>query len=141
MSWAVPKPMESITNYNVMMVHGAYGPKASRTVPLVSKVCNTQMARLATRLMMGEKLEDLKLKDKKFKHHGAKEAVFPFDKFPKVDPVLGPEMRSTGEVLIRPTSATRLSKWVSVSRNWASRSTQPKAPPSSTKRLASSAKW
>ena len=49
--------------------------------------------------MLGEKLEDLKLKDKKFKHHGAKEAVFPFDKFPKVDPVLGPEMRSTGEVL------------------------------------------
>ncbi len=74
-------------------------PRASRTVPLVSKVCNTQMARLATRLMMGEKLEDLKLKDKKFNHHGAKEAVFPFDKFPKVDPVLGPEMRSTGEVL------------------------------------------
>ena len=74
-------------------------PRASRTVPLVSKVCNTQMARLATRLMLGEKLEDLKLKDKKFNHHGAKEAVFPFDKFPKVDPVLGPEMRSTGEVL------------------------------------------
>ena len=49
--------------------------------------------------MLGEKLEDLKLKDKKFNHHGAKEAVFPFDKFPKVDPVLGPEMRSTGEVL------------------------------------------
>ena len=74
-------------------------PRASRTVPLVSKVCNTQMARLATRLMLGEKLSDLKLKDKKFNHHGAKEAVFPFDKFPKVDPVLGPEMRSTGEVL------------------------------------------
>ena len=49
--------------------------------------------------MLGAKLEDLKLKDKKFNHHGAKEAVFPFDKFPKVDPVLGPEMRSTGEVL------------------------------------------
>ena len=74
-------------------------PRASRTVPLVSKVCNTQMARLATRLMLGEKIADLKLKDKKFNHHGAKEAVFPFDKFPKVDPVLGPEMRSTGEVL------------------------------------------
>ena len=74
-------------------------PRASRTVPLVSKVCNTQMARLATRLMLGEKLESLNLKDKKFKHFGAKEAVFPFDKFPKVDPVLGPEMRSTGEVL------------------------------------------
>ena len=74
-------------------------PRASRTVPLVSKVCNTQMARLATRLMLGEKISDLKLKEKKFNHHGAKEAVFPFDKFPKVDPVLGPEMRSTGEVL------------------------------------------
>lgn len=74
-------------------------PRASRTVPLVSKVCNTQMARLATRLMLAEKLESLNLKDKKFKHFGAKEAVFPFDKFPKVDPVLGPEMRSTGEVL------------------------------------------
>ena len=74
-------------------------PRASRTVPLVSKVCNTQMARLATRLMLGEKIGDLNLKEKKFNHHGAKEAVFPFDKFPKVDPVLGPEMRSTGEVL------------------------------------------
>lgn len=74
-------------------------PRASRTVPLVSKVCNTQMARLATRLMLGEKLESLKLKDKKIPHFGAKESVFPFEKFPEVDPVLGPEMRSTGEVL------------------------------------------
>ena len=74
-------------------------PRASRTVPLVSKVCNTQMARLATRLMLGEKLEDLKLRDKVIPHYGAKEAVFPFEKFPEVDPVLGPEMRSTGEVL------------------------------------------
>jgi len=74
-------------------------PRASRTVPLVSKVCNTQMARLSTRLMLGEKLEDLKLRDKVIPHYGAKEAVFPFEKFPEVDPVLGPEMRSTGEVL------------------------------------------
>lgn len=74
-------------------------PRASRTVPLVSKVCNTQMANLATRLMVGQKFSSLNLKAKKFKHYGAKEAVFPFDKFPKVDPVLGPEMRSTGEVL------------------------------------------
>jgi carbamoyl-phosphate synthase large subunit len=57
------------------------------------------MANLATRLMMGEKLVDLNLKEKAFNHFGAKEAVFPFDKFPEVDPVLGPEMRSTGEVL------------------------------------------
>ncbi len=74
-------------------------PRASRTVPLVSKVCNTQMARLATRLMLGEKLKDLDLHEKQIPHHGAKEAVFPFEKFPNVDPVLGPEMRSTGEVL------------------------------------------
>lgn len=74
-------------------------PRASRTVPLVSKVCNTQMARLATRLMLGEKLQSLHLKEKSIPHFGAKEAVFPFEKFPEVDPVLGPEMRSTGEVL------------------------------------------
>lgn len=74
-------------------------PRASRTVPLVSKVCNTQMARLATRLMLGEKLQSLHLKEKNIPHFGAKEAVFPFEKFPEVDPVLGPEMRSTGEVL------------------------------------------
>ncbi|HHU35679.1 MAG TPA: carbamoyl-phosphate synthase large subunit [Treponema sp.] len=74
-------------------------PRASRTVPLVSKVCNTQMAQLATRLMLGESLASLNLKDKIIPHFGAKEAVFPFEKFPEVDPVLGPEMRSTGEVL------------------------------------------
>lgn len=74
-------------------------PRASRTVPLVSKVCNTQMAQLATRLMLGETVSSLELKAKVISHHGVKEAVFPFDKFPNVDPVLGPEMRSTGEVL------------------------------------------
>jgi len=74
-------------------------PRASRTVPLVSKVCNTQMARIATRLMLGAKISELGLTQKTIPHFGAKEAVFPFDKFPEVDPVLGPEMRSTGEVL------------------------------------------
>jgi carbamoyl-phosphate synthase large subunit len=74
-------------------------PRASRTVPLVSKVCNTQMARLATRLMLGESLQSLGLKEKVIPHFGAKEAVFPFSRFPGVDPILGPEMRSTGEVL------------------------------------------
>lgn len=74
-------------------------PRASRTVPLVSKVCNTQMARIATRLMLGAKIGELGLVQKVIPHFGAKEAVFPFDKFPEVDPVLGPEMRSTGEVL------------------------------------------
>jgi len=74
-------------------------PRASRTVPLVSKVCNIQMARIATQLMLGQKLSSLKLTEKKPGHYGVKEAVFPFSMFPEVDPVLGPEMRSTGEVL------------------------------------------
>jgi carbamoyl-phosphate synthase large subunit len=75
-------------------------PRASRTVPLVSKVCALQMARAATRLMMGTRLEELGLKHAAcIPHYGVKESVFPFDKFPEVDPLLGPEMRSTGEVL------------------------------------------
>ncbi|OPZ74609.1 MAG: Carbamoyl-phosphate synthase large chain [Actinobacteria bacterium ADurb.Bin444] len=74
-------------------------PRASRTVPLVSKVCNVQMAHLATQLMLGAKLPDLNLKQRVIFHFGVKEAVFPFNMFPEVDPLLGPEMRSTGEVL------------------------------------------
>jgi carbamoyl-phosphate synthase large subunit len=74
-------------------------PRASRTVPLVSKVCGLSMARLATQLMLGRKLSDLGLEHKTIPHFGVKEAVFPFNMFPEVDPVLGPEMRSTGEVL------------------------------------------
>ncbi|MBU1276965.1 MAG: carbamoyl-phosphate synthase large subunit [Proteobacteria bacterium] len=74
-------------------------PRASRTVPLVSKVCNIPMARLATQVLMGKKLADLNLKRRNVPHFGVKEAVFPFNMFPEVDPVLGPEMRSTGEVL------------------------------------------
>ncbi len=74
-------------------------PRASRTVPLVSKVCNIPMANLATRLMMGKKIKDLKLQKRLIPYIGIKEAVFPFNMFPEVDPVLGPEMKSTGEVL------------------------------------------
>ena len=74
-------------------------PRASRTVPLVSKVCDVNMASLATRLMLGESLESLNLTEKNVPYFGAKESVFPFNMFPEVDPVLGPEMRSTGEVL------------------------------------------
>jgi len=74
-------------------------PRASRTVPLVSKVCNISMARIATQLMLGKKLADLDIKPKSIHHFGVKEAVFPFNMFPEVDPLLGPEMRSTGEVL------------------------------------------
>ena len=74
-------------------------PRASRTVPLVSKVCNVAMARIATQLMLGAKLADLNLRPKTIPHIGVKEVVLPFNMFPEVDPVLGPEMRSTGEVL------------------------------------------
>ncbi|MCG6917570.1 MAG: carbamoyl-phosphate synthase large subunit [Deltaproteobacteria bacterium] len=74
-------------------------PRASRTVPLVSKVCNIPMARLATQLMLGRSLKELDLKPQAIHHFGVKEAVFPFDMLPEVDPLLGPEMRSTGEVL------------------------------------------
>jgi carbamoyl-phosphate synthase large subunit len=74
-------------------------PRASRTVPLVSKVCNVPMARIATQLMLGTKLSDLNLKRQAIPHVGVKEVVLPFSMFPEVDPVLGPEMRSTGEVL------------------------------------------
>jgi carbamoyl-phosphate synthase large subunit len=74
-------------------------PRASRTVPLVSKVCNVPMARIATQLMLGVKLKDLQLKHRLIPHVGVKEVVMPFNMFPEVDPILGPEMRSTGEVL------------------------------------------
>jgi carbamoyl-phosphate synthase large subunit len=74
-------------------------PRASRTVPLVSKVCNVSMARIATQIMLGKKLSELDLKPRRIPHFGVKEAVFPFPMFPEVDPILGPEMRSTGEVL------------------------------------------
>ncbi|MBB1500831.1 carbamoyl-phosphate synthase large subunit [Propioniciclava sp. MC1683] len=74
-------------------------PRASRTVPLVSKVCDVNMASLATRLMLGESLASLNLEKRHVPYFGAKESVFPFNMFPEVDPLLGPEMRSTGEVL------------------------------------------
>jgi carbamoyl-phosphate synthase large subunit len=74
-------------------------PRASRTVPLVSKVCNISMARIATQILLGQKLADFNLKNRTIKHFGVKEAVFPFNMFPSIDPLLGPEMRSTGEVL------------------------------------------
>ena len=78
-------------------------PRASRTVPLVSKICNIQMAKIATRIIMHEFTGGIHpldtLKHRKIHYYGVKEAVFPFNMFPEVDPVLGPEMRSTGEVL------------------------------------------
>jgi len=74
-------------------------PRASRTVPLVSKVTGISMARIATEVMLGKKIKDMNLKQKKYSHLGVKEAVFPFNMFHEADPLLGPEMRSTGEVL------------------------------------------
>ncbi|HUX96824.1 MAG TPA: carbamoyl-phosphate synthase large subunit [Bacteroidales bacterium] len=74
-------------------------PRASRTVPLVSKVCNIAMATIATKILLGTKLSEFNLKKKTINHYGVKEAVFPFNMFPDIDPLLGPEMRSTGEVL------------------------------------------
>jgi carbamoyl-phosphate synthase large subunit len=72
-------------------------PRASRTVPFISKATGIPLAKVATRLIMGEKLKDLKLPRRKLDLYAVKEAVFSFDKFLEVDPVLGPEMRSTGE--------------------------------------------
>ena len=74
-------------------------PRASRTVPLVSKICNISMAKIATQILLGQKLSDFGFKERKIEHFGVKEAVFPFNMFPDVDPLLSPEMRSTGEVL------------------------------------------
>ncbi len=78
-------------------------PRASRTVPLVSKVCNIRMVPLATDIITseitGRPSPVPALKEKNIPYYGVKEAVFPFNMFPEVDPVLGPEMRSTGEVL------------------------------------------
>ncbi len=74
-------------------------PRASRTVPIVSKVCNISMARLAMQVILGKRIAELDLKHRPIPHYGVKEAVFPFNMFPEVDPLLGPEMRSTGEVL------------------------------------------
>ncbi len=78
-------------------------PRASRTVPLVSKVCNIRMVPLAIDVIMQDYTHNPSpvpsLKEQRIPYFGVKEAVFPFNMFPEVDPILGPEMRSTGEVL------------------------------------------
>jgi len=74
-------------------------PRASRTVPFVAKVIGEPIAKIAARVMAGESLESFGLKEKVLKHVAIKEAVFPFNRFPGVDTVLGPEMKSTGEVI------------------------------------------
>ncbi len=74
-------------------------PRASRTVPFVAKVIGDPIAKVAARIMAGESLASFRLKPKTLGHIGVKEAVFPFARFPGVDVILGPEMRSTGEVI------------------------------------------
>ncbi len=84
---------------NVVYVLEA-NPRASRTVPFVSKATGIPLAKIAAKLMMGKKLRELGVRERlKLKHVAVKEAVFPFIKLPGVDPVLGPEMKSTGEVM------------------------------------------
>jgi carbamoyl-phosphate synthase large subunit len=74
-------------------------PRASRTVPFVAKVVGWPVAKIAARIMAGESLASFKLQQRPLGHIGVKEAVFPFARFPGVDTVLGPEMKSTGEVM------------------------------------------
>jgi carbamoyl-phosphate synthase large subunit len=75
-------------------------PRASRTIPFVSKATGVPLARLASQVMVGRKLSEIGLnREVEIRHFAVKEAVFPFNRFPGVDPILGPEMRSTGEVM------------------------------------------
>ncbi|HEX8302319.1 carbamoyl-phosphate synthase large subunit [Sphingomonas sp.] len=74
-------------------------PRASRTVPFVAKAIGFPVAKIASRVMAGEKLADLPKLNRHIEYFAVKEAVFPFNKFPGVDPVLSPEMKSTGEVM------------------------------------------
>ena len=74
-------------------------PRASRTVPIVSKVTGVALAKIATEIMLGKKISEFELTNQRPGFYGVKEAVFPFNMFPEVDPLLGPEMRATGEVM------------------------------------------
>jgi carbamoyl-phosphate synthase large subunit len=74
-------------------------PRASRTVPFVAKATGVAIAKIATRLMLGERLADFGLTEPRLSHTAVKETVFPFNRFPGVDIILGPEMKSTGEVM------------------------------------------
>ena len=74
-------------------------PRASRTVPFVAKAIGVPIAKIAARVMAGEKLKDLPTIDRHIDYYAVKEAVFPFNRFPGIDPVLSPEMKSTGEVM------------------------------------------
>lgn len=105
---AIEMNVEGLMNMQYAIADGIVyvleaNPRASRTVPLVSKVCQIPMVPLATDIITakitGRPSPIPNLKEKVFTHYGVKEAVFPFNMFPGVDPILGPEMKSTGEVL------------------------------------------
>ncbi|HEX7820458.1 MAG TPA: carbamoyl-phosphate synthase large subunit [Sphingobium sp.] len=88
----------AVKDGNVYLIE--VNPRASRTVPFVAKAIGTPIAKIAARVMAGEKLKNLPLIDRNaISHVAVKEAVFPFNRFPGVDPVLSPEMKSTGEVM------------------------------------------
>ena len=74
-------------------------PRASRTVPFIAKVLGKPLAKIATKIMLGSKINTMNLEEKNINHFAIKEAVFPFKRFTGVDTILGPEMRSTGEVM------------------------------------------
>jgi carbamoyl-phosphate synthase large subunit len=93
--FAIEEPLSEAPRIYVLEVN----PRASRTVPFVAKTIGQPLAAIAAKVMAGQPLADFALADKPFDHIAVKEAVFPFARFPGVDTVLGPEMRSTGEVM------------------------------------------
>jgi carbamoyl-phosphate synthase large subunit len=93
--FAIEEPLSAEPRIFVLEVN----PRASRTVPFVAKTIGRPIAAIAAKLMAGARLADFGLSERSFDHIAVKEAVFPFARFPGVDTVLGPEMRSTGEVM------------------------------------------
>jgi len=93
--FAIEEPLSERPRIYVLEVN----PRASRTVPFVAKTIGQPLAGIAAKIMAGEPLADFELTDNTYNHVAVKEAVFPFARFPGVDTVLGPEMRSTGEVM------------------------------------------
>ncbi|MCW6534389.1 carbamoyl-phosphate synthase large subunit [Sphingomonas lycopersici] len=87
----------AVKDGNVYLIE--VNPRASRTVPFVAKAIGVAVAKIASRVMAGEKLRDLPKIDRAIDYFAVKEAVFPFNRFPGIDPVLSPEMKSTGEVM------------------------------------------
>jgi len=96
-------------------------PRASRTVPFVSKATGRPLAKIAAKLMVGKTLDELRVDDEAVPRHvSVKESVFPFTKFPGVDTILGPEMRSTGEVMASRTPSRAPSARACSRRAWRS---------------------